>query len=65
LRGTKQSRKHHNALYFTGLLRRLAMTDGRDVIGNGDSVPPNSRKWQHTSSSWTCYGNFGIPWWVV
>ena len=29
LRGTKQSRKYNNALYFTGLLRSLAVTDER------------------------------------
>jgi len=29
------------------------MTEIRDVIGNGYSVPPNSRKWHHTASSWT------------
>jgi len=33
LRGTKQSRKHHNTLFFTGLLCKLAMTEMRDVIG--------------------------------
>ena len=32
LRGTKQSRKYYNALFITGLLRKLAMTEMRDVI---------------------------------
>jgi len=30
LRGTKQSRKQYNALFITGLLRKLAMTAQHD-----------------------------------
>ena len=32
LRGTKQSRKHFNALFIIGLLRKLAMTDSRPSL---------------------------------
>ena len=44
LRGTKQSRKHYNALCITGLLRKLAMTDRHDVIGSLRSNPEKNDK---------------------
>ena len=38
LRGMKQSRKYYNALFITGLLRKLAMTEMRDVIGRNEAI---------------------------
>ena len=49
LRGTKQSRKYYNALFITGLLRKLAMTDRHNVIGrvkqSSNSPPLEGQGW--------------------